>query len=180
MEAAGWPAGLCVSVNVSAHQLCSGMLCEQVRSALDASGLHPERLELELTESVLVDASIETLLVLSEIRDLGVGLALDDFGTGYASLATLKRLPLTALKLDRLFVRGVLRRHDDTAITRAVISFGTALGLSLVAEGIEREAQCQFLASLGCHQGQSFLLGRPMPAARFRQLVAEPQPVPGP
>jgi EAL domain-containing protein (putative c-di-GMP-specific phosphodiesterase class I) len=162
-----------VSVNVSARQLADGALRDQVRVAIDESGLAPERLEIELTESMLIDASIETLLTLSSIRDLGVGVALDDFGTGYAGLATIKRLPLTALKLDRMFVRGVLRRDEDTAIARAIISFGLALGLSTVAEGIEWEAQCRFLHSLGCHQGQSFLLGRPMPAEQFRQLIRE-------
>ncbi|MGI4795200.1 MAG: putative bifunctional diguanylate cyclase/phosphodiesterase [Janthinobacterium lividum] len=178
-EAARWPDGLCISVNVSARQLADGVVRDQVRDALEESGLAPERLEIELTESMLVDASIETLLTLSSIRDLGVGVALDDFGTGYAGLATIKRLPLTALKLDRMFVRGVLRRNEDTAIARAVISFGIALGLSMVAEGIEWEAQCRFLNALGCHQGQSFLLGRPIPPEQFRQLAESQKLVKG-
>ena len=171
-EAVRWPGELSISVNVSAKQLLDGVVRKQVQAALNESGLPPEQLEIELTESMLIDASIDTLLTLSDIRDLGVGIALDDFGTGYAGLATVKRLPLTALKLDRMFVRGVLRRDEDTEIARAVISFGTALGLSVVAEGIAWEAQCQFLKSLGCHQGQSFLLGRPMSAEQFRQLAA--------
>ncbi len=169
-EAARWPANLTVSVNASACQLAKGVLLGQVRSALDLSGLAPERLEIELTESMLVDATIETLLILSEIRDLGVGLALDDFGTGYAGLATVRRLPLTTLKLDRSFVRGVLRYREDTAIAQAVITFGATLGLAIVAEGVEDEAQCRFLASLGCQEGQAFFFGRPASAERFREM----------
>ena len=160
-EASRWPGALVISVNVSAAQLATGGFPRQLRAALDSSGLQPEKLELELTESMLVDAGIETLLTLSEIRDLGVGLALDDFGTGYAGLAMLKRLPLNTLKLDRSFVKGVLRYKEDTVIVEAAVRVARALGLDVVAEGIEDEAQCRFLASLGCQQGQAYLFGRP-------------------
>ena len=130
-----------VSVNVSARQIQDGALLGQFAAALDESGLAPERLELELTELMLVDAGEETLFVLSAIRDLGVGIALDDFGTGFASLAMLKRLPLTVMKLDRSLVREVPHDREDTAIVRAVAETGRALGLTVVAEGIETEAQ---------------------------------------
>ncbi|MBV9783108.1 MAG: EAL domain-containing protein [Acidisphaera sp.] len=169
IEATRWPAPAVVSVNVSALQLAEGCLLRQVRAALDESGLAPERLEIELTESMLVDAGIETLLTLSAVRDLGVGIALDDFGTGYASLAALKRLPLTQLKLDRSLIRGVPRHREDSAIAGALVATGHALDLSIVAEGVECEAQCRFLCEIGCEQGQSFFLGHPVPAERLRQ-----------
>lgn len=174
-EAARWPRGM-VSVNVSALQLADGMLLRQVQVALAESGLDPGRLEIELTESLLVDARVETLLALSALRDIGIGIALDDFGTGYASLAALKRLPLTAMKLDRTLVRGVMRYREDTAITRAAIEAGRVLGLSIVAEGIEGEGQARFLAALGCDEGQSYYFGHPVTAERFHQRLGEPEP----
>lgn len=170
-EAAAWPGEAGVSVNVSAAQLAQGLLPRQVADALAASGLTPERLELELTESMLVDAGIETLLVLSNLRDRGIGLALDDFGTGYASLATLKRLPFSKLKLDRSLVRGLPHDAEDVAVVRAIVQMGHALGLQVVAEGIATWAQHSLLRDLGCEEGQAFLLGRPMPGAELRQLL---------
>ena len=172
MEALRWPAPTAVSVNVSVCQLADGLLLRQVRTALEESALPPERLEIELTESMLVDAGVETLLTLSAVRDLGVSIALDDFGTGYASLAALKRLPLTAMKIDRSLTRGVPRSREDTEIVRAVAATGRALGLSIIVEGIESEQQSRFFTSLGCHEGQSFYFGHPMPAERFRQKLA--------
>ena len=173
-EAAAWLGDNVISVNVSAAQLANGCLLRQVEAALERSGLPPSRLELELTESMLVDAEIETLLTLSAIRDLGIGIALDDFGTGYASLSTLKRLPLTVMKLDRSLVQGMLRYPEDTAIAHAVIAVGRALGLTIVAEGVDNEAQCRALFALGCSEGQSFFLGRPMSSDSLRRLMAAP------
>ncbi len=169
-EAARWPAGV-VSVNVSAAQLAGGALLGQVERALEHSRLPPERLELELTESLLIDADVETLLTLSAVRDLGIGLALDDFGTGYASLGMLKRLPLTVMKLDRSLVRGLLRVREDTAVLRAVMGVAHALDLSVVAEGVLNEAQARALDALGCREGQSFFLGRPMGGDGMRALL---------
>ena len=179
-EATRWPGSTAVSVNVSAHQLMDGLLLRQVRSALEESGLPPERLEVELTESTVVDASIETLLTLSALRDLGVSLALDDFGTGYASLAALKRLPLTAMKLDRSLTRGVPRNREDSEIVRAVVATARALGLAIIVEGIESEPQCRFFAAAGCDEGQAYFFGRPAPAERFRRSLAADAPAPGP
>jgi EAL domain-containing protein (putative c-di-GMP-specific phosphodiesterase class I) len=105
-----------VSVNISSRQLVEGMLLNQIAEALEVSGLDPDQLEIEITETILTDAGIETLLTLSAIRDLGVGIALDDFGTGFASLAMLKRLPLTAMKLDNSLIRDVPFDHEDAAI----------------------------------------------------------------
>jgi EAL domain-containing protein (putative c-di-GMP-specific phosphodiesterase class I) len=179
-EAAGWlqnPAGrqvpAVVSVNVSARQLRGGVLLGQVARALEESGLPPERLELELTESMLVDGSTDTLLTLAAIRDLGVGLALDDFGTGYASLSVLKRLPLNTLKLDRAFVRDLPHDAEDTAIVRAVQSIARALKLDVVAEGVETEDQRAFLSGIGCGEAQGYLFGRPAAAEHLRKTLRE-------
>lgn len=166
-EARRWRAPWLVSVNVSARQLAAGVLLAQVAAALEESGLSPDRLELELTESQLVAVDTETLLTLSAVRDIGVGLALDDFGTGYASLAVLKRLPLTVMKLDRSLVRELPADREDTAIVRAVIATGHALGLRVVAEGIETEAQRAFLAASGCDEGQGYLFSQPVPPERL-------------
>jgi EAL domain-containing protein (putative c-di-GMP-specific phosphodiesterase class I) len=170
--AASWPGLGTVAVNVSARQLTNGALLTQVASALELSGLEPERLELELTETMLLDGGLDTLLILSAVRDLGVGLALDDFGTGFASLAMLRRLPLTAMKLDRSFVRDLPHDREDAAIVRAVIGSGHALGLSVVAEGIENAAQNRFLTDLGCDEGQGYLFGRPVPPDVLRARLA--------
>ena len=167
-QAQQWPAPWGVSVNVAAQQIASGLLLEQVAAALEESGLEPERLELELTESQLISVDSDTLLVLSAVRDLGVGIALDDFGTGHASLAVLKRLPLTAMKLDRSLLRAVPEDREDAAIVRAVVAMGHALGLTVVAEGIEREAQRSFLAASGCDEGQGYLFSQPLPAERLK------------
>ncbi len=166
-EAQAWESGV-VSVNVSARQLLEGALLGQLAAALDVSGLEPERLEIELTETMLVEVSTDTLLTLSAIRDLGVGIALDDFGTGYASLAMLKRLPLSAMKLDRSLVRGLPADREDAAIVRAVVATGHALGLCVVAEGIETESQRAFLSASGCDEGQGFLFSHPLPAEHAR------------
>ncbi len=166
-EAMGW-GHYRLSVNVSARQLQSGVLPIQLAMALEQSGLSPDRLELELTESMLVDGSIDTLLTLSAIRDLGVGLALDDFGTGFASLSMLKRLPLTVMKLDRSLVRDLPANREDAAIVRAVIATGHALRLTVVAEGIETEAQRAFLSGIGCDEGQGYLFSHPLPSDQLR------------
>ena len=177
-EAAGWlqnPAlkqvSAVVSVNVSARQLRAGVLLDQVARALDESGLPPERLELELTESMLVDGSTDTLLTLAAIRDLGVGLALDDFGTGYASLSVLKRLPLNTIKLDRAFIRDLPHDAEDTAIVRAVQQIASALKLEVVAEGVETEDQRAFLTGIGCEEAQGYLFGRPASAEHMRRTL---------
>ncbi len=169
-EARRWRAAWTVSVNVSARQLAAGALLGQVAAALEESGLPPERLELELTELQLGGAETELLLALSAIRDLGVGVALDNFGTGAASLAVLKRLPLTAMKLDRSLVRGLPADREDAAIVRALIVTGHALGLRVVAEGIDTEAQRAFLAASFCDEGQGYLFSEPLPPERLKQL----------
>jgi EAL domain-containing protein (putative c-di-GMP-specific phosphodiesterase class I) len=165
-EAAHWHDGGVVTVNVSTRQLTDGAILDQVAEALDVSGLPPERLEIDLTESMLIQPDVELLLTLSAIRDLGVGIALDDFGTGYTSLGM-----LTAMKIDRSLVRCLPGEGDEGAILRAVVETGHALGLTVVAEGIETEEQLSFLTAIGCDEGQGFLFSHPLPAANLFPLA---------
>lgn len=172
-EAACWSNGRgIVAVNVSSRQIEAGVLADQVKHALARSRLDPRRLELELTEGTLLDTSAVALASLAEIRASGVRLALDDFGTGFASLAAVRRLPLTTLKIDRSFVSGLPEEPEDVAIIRAVADIGRALRLQLVAEGVETAAQRTALISLGITEGQGWLYGRPVPAAAVRRSFA--------
>jgi EAL domain-containing protein (putative c-di-GMP-specific phosphodiesterase class I) len=172
-EAAAWPDhGLQLSINVSPRQLQNAAFLTHVAAAVDEAALSPERVELELTESMLLGVDDDMLFMLSALRDMGLGLALDDFGTGYASLAMLRRIPLTTLKIDRCLVREVPDNAEDAAIVRAVAATTHAMGLTVTAEGIETEAQRSFLAEAGADDGQGFLFGRPVPAERFRAQLA--------
>lgn len=165
-----------VSVNVSPRQLRDGVLLEQVGTALHRSGLDPARLELELTESMLLDITADMLMALAALRDNGVGLALDDFGTGFASLAMLRRLPFSTLKLDRSLIRNLPADAEDAAIVAAAIATGHALGLTVVAEGIETEAQRRHLCAIGCDEGQGFLFSPPLAQAEWLACAAAAQP----
>jgi diguanylate cyclase (GGDEF)-like protein len=154
-----------VSVNLSARQFGDAELVPSVAAVLEASQLPPESLWLEITESVLMDEAECTVETLRELRDLGVHLAIDDFGTGYSSLSYLKRFPVDVLKIDRSFVDGLGEDSEDQAIVTAVIGMAHALGLRVVAEGVERELQLSELRRLHCDGAQGFLLGRPQPAS---------------
>lgn len=167
-EAARWPVP--VSVNISHRQLQDGTLLADLGDALASSGFPPDSLELELTEAALLGCDGDALLALSALRDTGVRLALDDFGAGVASLSMLKRLPLTTLKIDRLLIRELPGRHEDAAVVHAIIGAAHAMGLTVVAEGIETEDQRALLAGLGCDEGQGFLHSRPIPAAALHGL----------
>jgi len=153
-----------VAVNVSALQLARGHLPDVVARALSGRGIPPERLQLELTESVLMANPEQNAAMLQAIRNLGVGLAIDDFGTGYSSLSYLKRLPLTTLKIDKEFIGDLTRDPDDEAITSAVIAMAHSLDLAVVAEGVETEAQVKFLHDHGCDEIQGYWLARPLSA----------------
>jgi EAL domain-containing protein (putative c-di-GMP-specific phosphodiesterase class I) len=162
-----------VSVNVSAHQLRNPRgLVEDVLRALKASGLPPEALELELTESAFIDASEESLAALRELRGLGISIALDDFGTGYSSLGYLRHLPVDCLKVDRSFVADLPGNEDATRVLQAILGVAQALRLRTVAEGVETEAQLALLRDEGCVEAQGYLISRPVPAADFAALVA--------
>lgn len=168
LSAIGWTRGLRVAVNVSARQLHDRELLRQIGDSLEGSGLPPERLEIELSEAILLDDDLDTLLALSAIRDLGVGITLDDFGSGVASLSMLKRLPLELIKLDRSLVRTLPDDGEDVAIVQAIIDTSHALGLGVVAEGVETEAQRSLLAALGCDEAQGYLFSQPLPEEQFR------------
>ncbi len=153
-----------VGVNVSGRQLASPDLARGVDRTASTHGLVPTDLVLELTESTVIGADRSTLRTVEQLHEMGVRLAIDDFGTGYSSLAYLKRFPITTVKIDRTFVAGLGTDRSDTEIVRAVVSLGDALGLEVVAEGIETPAQLDALRDLGCRTGQGFLLARPAPA----------------
>jgi len=160
-----------MAVNLSPRQLNDEGLVAQVADALRSSGLRPEQLCLEVTETAVHEAPRFAQAVLSRVSDLGVQIALDDFGTGYSSLGHLRRIPANALKIDRAFVNG-LEDDDggDTAIVTAVITMAHALGMITVAEGIESDAQYEHLCALDCDQGQGYLFAEPVPAAAFEAL----------
>ncbi len=164
-----------VAVNVSARQLVDGKLLHQVSAAAEAIGGAWNRMgiDIELTERTLVEDIDENLRLLENLRKLGVGIAIDDFGTGLSSLSYLKQLPVDKLKIDRSFVDGLPAAAEDRAIVQAAVSMAHALGLKVVAEGVERKVQRQFLAGLGVEMGQGWLFGRPLPADDFQRLMRQ-------
>jgi diguanylate cyclase (GGDEF)-like protein len=154
--------GLMVAVNVSPIQVVREDFVQVVRQALASSGLPPERLEIEITESLFIDASPKALRNLETLRGMGVRVALDDFGTGYSSLAYLRQFPFDTLKVDRAFVRELVTQHDARAIVRSIVDLAAALGMSTVAEGVEEAEQYELLRRAGCAGVQGYLIARPM------------------
>jgi diguanylate cyclase (GGDEF)-like protein/PAS domain S-box-containing protein len=161
---AGESAAHSLAINISARQFLDPAFVEQVRSALQRHQVDPQRLTLELTESLLLQNVDETITKMTALRKLGLRFALDDFGTGYSSLAYLKRLPLDELKIDRSFVADVIRDTNDAAIVRAILALAPKLGLSVIAEGVETREQHRFLVANGCRTFQGYLFGAPGPA----------------
>jgi diguanylate cyclase (GGDEF)-like protein/PAS domain S-box-containing protein len=165
-------ADLTLAVNVSAHQFRQTDFVDQVLATLKSTGARPQQLKLELTESLLV-ANVEDIIgKMFALKAKGVGFSLDDFGTGYSSLSYLKRLPLDQLKIDQSFVRDVLTDPNDAAIARTVIALAQNLGLGVIAEGVETEAQREFLADSGCHAYQGYLFSRPLALDKFEAWQA--------
>jgi diguanylate cyclase (GGDEF)-like protein/PAS domain S-box-containing protein len=162
-----------VSVNVSARQLCQSGFVGEVRAALDAAGLAPHCLELELTESALIEHVERVAVMLGELNALGVKLALDDFGTGYSGLAYLRRLPIDVLKLDRSFVMGDDGRIGAFDFIKAFVDMAHALRMEVVAEGVETQAVLEFLRAANCDEVQGYLLARPMPLDKLRASLAQ-------
>jgi EAL domain-containing protein (putative c-di-GMP-specific phosphodiesterase class I) len=154
-----------MAVNLSAHQLHSSILLAHVTRALTKHGLKGADLELEITESVAMHDPAVSISQLKALRNLGVRLSIDDFGTGYSSLSYLKLLPIHTLKLDRSFVRDIETDGNDVAICTATIALAHSLGLAVIAEGVETEAQRHFLASHHCDYMQGYLFSKPLPAA---------------
>jgi predicted signal transduction protein with EAL and GGDEF domain len=166
-------AGLRIAVNVSARQFRHAEFVNQVVAALRDSGANPHRLELELTESQLLDDVDGVIAKMSVLRAHGVNFSLDDFGTGYSSLTYLKRLPLYKLKIDQSFVRDLLTDPNDAAIVHTIVALGRSLDLEVIAEGVETEAQRQALAHAGCDEYQGYLFSRPLPAPDFQAWVSQ-------
>ena len=160
---------LTMSVNVSGRQLQDPGFVEDVRQVLQVSGLDPDSLILEITESVLEADTNRIGSVMGDLHALGVHLALDDFGTGYSSLLYLQGLPIDRLKVDRSFVSGLGESGQDVTIISAVVDLAHKLGLRVVAEGVETEAELRAIGAMGCDEAQGFLLGRPAPARSFTQ-----------
>ena len=160
-----------VSVNLSVHQLRQGKLVSLVRQVLDESGLAPQYLELELTESQLLDSVESIISTFEQLHQLGVKLAIDDFGTGYSSLSYLKRFAVDYVKIDQTFIRGVGRCAEDEAITKAIIAMAHSLELKVVAEGVEEASQLAFLKAQQCDEVQGYLISRPINAAALGDLL---------
>ena len=165
-----------LSVNLSAGQLHEPQLAAEVAAVLEATGVAPGQLGLELTESMLLAGAPHTFATLGRLRALGVRLALDDFGTGYASFAALKRVPVDTLKLDRSFVAGLGRDPGDAAIVRAMVTMAHALGLGVTAEGVERAEQLAELRALGCDAGQGYYFATPLASEAVGALLGLPVP----
>ena len=169
-QSAGYPT-LKISVNLSARQFREQRLIDMVRKALSEAVLDPRTVELEITESVLMRNVEEAIGTLRGLRSMGLRISLDDFGTGYSSLSYLTRFPIDTLKIDRLFVKEIVSRPADAAITAAIISMAAGLSMEVIAEGVETREQLQELRSRGCRLMQGFLFSRPVPAEEFRRLL---------
>ncbi|MBU6958291.1 EAL domain-containing protein [Pseudomonas sp. CVAP len=165
-----------VSVNLSVHQLRQGKLVSLVRQVLEETGLAPHYLELELTESQLLDSVEHIIATFQQLRDLGVKLAIDDFGTGYSSLSYLKRIPVDYVKIDQAFIRGLGEGGEDAAITRAIIAMAHGLSLKVVAEGVETAEQLAFLEAESCDEVQGYLISRPVEAFKLASLLRGGRP----
>ncbi|MGZ8289873.1 MAG: EAL domain-containing protein [Telluria sp.] len=170
-------AHLTVAVNVSARQFRSPDFVAETLAVVEETGANPLRLKLELTETMLIENVEATIEKMHKLKDHGIGFSLDDFGTGYSSLSYLKLLPLDQLKIDRSFVRDVLIDPNDASIARSIVALGQALGLAIIAEGVETESQRAFLAELGCDCCQGYLFGRPMEVAMLERMI-DSAPIP--
>jgi EAL domain-containing protein (putative c-di-GMP-specific phosphodiesterase class I) len=168
-EATRWPSAVHVSVNLSACQFKAG-LAATIRKALADSGLSARRLELEITETVLLDRSGDNLRILHELRDLGVKIAMDDFGTGYSSLSYLRGFPFDKIKIDQSFVRNVDQR-DAREIAKAIAALGLTLGMITTAEGVETQDHLDKMIEYGCIEVQGYLFSRPVPASHLPGLL---------
>jgi EAL domain-containing protein (putative c-di-GMP-specific phosphodiesterase class I) len=171
-EAANWARPLRVAVNLSPLQFRQRNLPDVVKATLRATGLPAARLELEVTEGVLIDNPDRAMMVLSALKALGIRIALDDFGTGYSSLSYLQRFPFDTLKIDRQFISGLGQETQATAIVQVVGILGRSLNLSVIAEGVETQAQLTLLRAQDCDFIQGYLISKPLPSEEARLLIA--------
>jgi EAL domain-containing protein (putative c-di-GMP-specific phosphodiesterase class I) len=169
--ASSWPEASKIAVNVSAVQFRSNNLVAAVVAALRESGLPASRLELEITETVMLQDTDATLATLHQLRVLGVQIAMDDFGTGFSSLSYLRRFPFDRIKIDKSFIRELGKQDDCIAIVRAVIALGCDLGIAITAEGVETRQQLEMLERAGCDEIQGYLFSRPVPEAALLPLL---------
>ena len=176
-EAAAWPAHVSVAVNLSPVQFRQPDLPAEIIAILAETGLDPARLELEITEGVLIGDPERTLATLNALKSAGIRISLDDFGTGYSSLSYLQRFPFDKLKIDHSFIRGMEQQGGSMAIVRAVTALGRSLNLTVTAEGVETTQQLTLLQALSCDQAQGYLLSRPIPRAEAERLIAEDRPL---
>jgi diguanylate cyclase (GGDEF)-like protein/PAS domain S-box-containing protein len=167
---------IAVSVNVSANQLSRSSFVDRVRRLLQETGIDPTLIELEVTESVIIEGGGEAQEALHQLAALGVGIAIDDFGTGYSGLAYLKRLPIDTVKIDQSFVRDLTVDPEDAAIVTAIVAMARSLGVDVIAEGVETEEQLEELKRLGCHRAQGYLLARPMTASAAIKFLGRSAP----
>ncbi|WP_048466698.1 bifunctional diguanylate cyclase/phosphodiesterase, partial [Methylobacterium aquaticum] len=176
-EAAGWARPLKVAVNLSPRQFQQIDLPERVLAILTETGLPPDRLEIEVTETVIINDMARAMTVLRRLKSFGIRIAMDDFGTGYSSLATLQAFPFDTIKIDRSFVSQLEQRPAAAMIVRAVLGLGRSLDIQVVAEGVETEGQMLFLIAEGCGEMQGYLFGKPQPVEQIAGLVAGERPV---
>ncbi len=170
-EAASWSQPLTIAINVSALQIYNDSFVQLVHSVLLETGLSPRRLELEITETALVRDLQRALNALRQVKALGVRIAMDDFGTGYSSLSNLRAFPFDKIKIDGSFVKSVNTNEQAATIVRAVLGLGRGLGLPVLAEGVETNAELAFLAKEQCNEVQGYFLGRPASIDAFRALT---------
>jgi EAL domain-containing protein (putative c-di-GMP-specific phosphodiesterase class I) len=174
-EAASWPCEKIVAVNLSPIQFRQTDLAEQILAILAETGLAPNRLEIEITEGVLIEDTERTLAILKELKTAGIHISLDDFGTGFSSLSYLQRFPFDKIKIDRSFIWAMEQNPDSMAIVRAVIALGRSLRITVTAEGVETPTQLAWLQHEDCDQAQGYLLGKPMSRTDIAKLWANPQ-----
>jgi predicted signal transduction protein with EAL and GGDEF domain len=172
-QASKWPKQIGVAVNLSATQFKGRNIVQIAVNALAMSGLAAERLDLEITESVLLQDEANTLTILHQLRDIGVQISMDDFGTGYSSLAYLRNFPFDRIKIDRSFVRDMLVRKDCRAIVRAVVGLARSLGITTIIEGIETKEQLESAQADGCDLGQGYIFSKPMPEREVAAFLAK-------
>jgi EAL domain-containing protein (putative c-di-GMP-specific phosphodiesterase class I) len=179
LAAAAWPSDVAVAVNLSPVQFKNQNLALLIVSALADSGLPARRLELEITEAVLLQNNEPTLATLHQLRDLGVRVAMDDFGTGYSSLSYLRSFPFDKIKIDRSFINDIADKDESGAIVQAVTSLASRLNMATTAEGVETEAQLQMIQALGCTEMQGYLYSRPVPGIDLARLLSAHRPASG-
>jgi EAL domain-containing protein (putative c-di-GMP-specific phosphodiesterase class I) len=168
-----WPPHIKIAVNLSPVQFTNNQLAQEVARALSLSGLAAHRLELEITESVLLQDTDSTLGILHQIHGLGVRISMDDFGTGYSSLSYLRRFPFDKIKIDRSFVQNLDQGKGSIEIIRAVVGLGKALGMDVLAEGVETQSQLSTLTREGCDELQGYLFSKPRPIQDVAGMIAE-------